>query len=51
MDGPETKRARSQPELTLYYFDFPGMGESLRLAMTYSGLNFDDVRLGRDEFQ
>lgn len=34
----------------LYYFDIPGKGEAIRLAFTYAGIPFEDVRLGRDDW-
>lgn len=49
-DAP-SKTARMQPGLTLYYFNFPGLGESTRLALTYVGLAFEDVRLKYWEFE
>lgn len=43
-------RLEAKPALKLYYFDIPGKGEAIRLACTYGGIPFDDVRLGRDKF-
>lgn len=34
----------------LYYFNIPGKGEAIRLACTYGKMNFEDVRITRDEF-
>jgi glutathione S-transferase len=34
----------------LYYFDLPGKGEAIRLALTYANIPFEDVRLDSDSF-
>lgn len=34
----------------LYYFDLPGKGEAIRLALNYANIPFEDVRLDRDSF-
>lgn len=49
-DGPQAKRARVQPKLKLYYFNIKGKGEPLRLIMHHAGLEFEDVRLAKEEF-
>eukprot|EP01055_Gregarina_sp_Pseudo9_P005834 Gregarina_sp_Pseudo_9__5833@NODE_896_length_2079_cov_428_434314_g841_i0_p1_GENE_NODE_896_length_2079_cov_428_434314_g841_i0NODE_896_length_2079_cov_428_434314_g841_i0_p1_ORF_typecomplete_len609_score199_12GST_C_3/PF14497_6/6_9e06GST_C_3/PF14497_6/0_34GST_C_3/PF14497_6/2_4e15GST_N/PF02798_20/9_6e08GST_N/PF02798_20/7_9e02GST_N/PF02798_20/1_1e09GST_N_3/PF13417_6/0_0076GST_N_3/PF13417_6/62GST_N_3/PF13417_6/4e06GST_C/PF00043_25/2_6GST_C/PF00043_25/9_2GST_C/PF00043_25/2e05GST_N_4/PF17172_4/0_00015GST_ len=39
---------RSKP--SLYYFDIPGRAESIRYLLNVTGVPFDDVRFGTDEF-
>lgn len=34
----------------LYYFDLAGKAEGIRLACEYSGFEFEDIRLTRDQF-
>jgi len=34
----------------LYYFDIPGKGEAIRLALTYANIPFEDVRMTADTF-
>ena len=34
----------------VYYFDIPGKGEAIRLALNYASVEFEDVRLTRDQF-
>eukprot|EP00803_Ostreobium_quekettii_P006244 evm.model.scf_131.2 EVM.evm.TU.scf_131.2 scf_131:15187-15813(-) len=38
------------PSLKLIYFDFPGRAEVIRLALFVGGLDFEDVRLTREQF-
>lgn len=40
----------NQPILKLYYFDIPGKGEAIRLALTYAGFQFEDIRISFDDF-
>ena len=40
----------SQPTLKFYYFGIAGKGEAIRLALTHSGLEFEDVRFDRNGF-
>jgi len=50
--GAASKKAAPgpQPKLKLLYFDIAGKGEPLRLAMHHAGLEFEDIRLTREEF-
>ena len=38
-------------KLKLYYFNIPGKGEPIRLACAYSGIDFEDVRVDREQFE
>ncbi|KAJ3166397.1 hypothetical protein HDU88_003265 [Geranomyces variabilis] len=38
------------PTLKLDYFDIKGRAEPIRLALTIAGLDFEDYRLGKDEW-
>lgn len=38
------------PRLKVYYFDIPGKAEAIRLACAYGNLNWEDVRMTKDEF-
>mmetsp|Transcript_48462 Transcript_48462/g.141204 ORF Transcript_48462/g.141204 Transcript_48462/m.141204 type:complete len:249 (+) Transcript_48462:66-812(+) len=50
-DGGAAKKANAgQPKLKLLYFDIAGKGEPLRLLMNHAGLEFEDVRMTREEF-
>lgn len=50
LGGGATERQTSIGTFKLYYFDFPGKAEPIRAALTYSGLQFEDIRLSREEF-
>ena len=41
---------RPQPKLQLLYFDIPGKAEAIRLACAFSGIEFEDIRMTREEF-
>lgn len=41
--------ARMAP-LKLLYFDIAGRAEMIRLALHIGGVDFEDVRIGREEF-
>lgn len=38
------------PKLQLYYFDFLGRAEVARIALELSGVEYEDVRLSRDQW-
>lgn len=39
------------PVIKLYYFDFGGRAEPIRLALHVGGVAFEDVRITEDEFR
>ena len=41
----------SEGKLKLFYFNIPGKGEPIRLALTYAGIPFEDVRLDGEKFR
>ncbi len=36
--------------IKLFYFDNGGRAEAIRLALSYGGVQFEDIRLTREEF-
>jgi len=49
--GAEAKtEAAAAPKLKLAYFPFPGRGEVIRWALTLGGIQFEDWRMGFEEF-
>ena len=51
MTSSASPRNQNLPSLTLYYFDFGGKAEPIRLALHYLGIPFIDHRFSdRDEF-
>lgn len=45
------KLKNGEVELTLHYFNIPGKGEPIRLALSYAGIPFVDNRLDADGFK
>ncbi len=41
----------TSPVITLTYFDIPGPAEAIRLAFFVGGVEFEDRRVSRDEFE
>lgn len=41
---------RRRASITLKYFDIPGLGEPIRMALSYAGVRFTDQRLSREQF-
>lgn len=41
----------SPASIKLTYFDIEGVAESVRLALVLAGINFEDARIGREEWQ
>jgi len=51
MDAKQDQETELNVNLKLYYFDFPGKAEALRLAMAYCNIPFEDYRFkSREEF-
>ena len=52
-DGSKKRKAVSMsefPSIKVIYFNIEGAAEKIRLALSYYGIPFEDVRPGRDEF-
>eukprot|EP00401_Gymnodinium_catenatum_P082949 CAMPEP_0117523596 /NCGR_PEP_ID=MMETSP0784-20121206/34809_1 /TAXON_ID=39447 /ORGANISM="" /LENGTH=275 /DNA_ID=CAMNT_0005319713 /DNA_START=45 /DNA_END=868 /DNA_ORIENTATION=- len=49
-ESPAKKAATAPSKLKLIYFNIGGKGDPLRLALSYAGLDFEDVRISREKF-
>ena len=48
---PRSKQAFVGKSYQLFYFDFAGKGEPIRLALTYAGISFEDKRVKSEEWR
>lgn len=49
-DIPEIKVDWIMPEYKVFYFNVKALGEPLRFLLSYGNINFEDVRITREEW-
>ncbi|XP_059491097.1 glutathione S-transferase-like [Neocloeon triangulifer] len=47
---PSAEENNKMPETKLTYFGLTGLGEGIRYLLTYAGVDFEDLRITREEF-